>query len=334
MFRLGLNPYGLTYTLGLQGLGTDRVNPRGSGLDGFLACARAIDARCVELDWRWLLRLDDATLRDLGRQCREEGRDVLVSAWLTHDAGETLADPIRMAAGLGAVLLRLHLTPVLEGARARAGAAWPAYLAHARDVLLADAPRAADAGVDIGLENHQDLCSEELLDLADAAGPHVGTVLDTGNAFAVGEDPVACATRVAPRVRHLHLKDYRAQFTDEGVRLVRCALGDGCVPFDAIVAALGVDRRPLTASIEPGALDARHVRFFTRDWWRGYPPRRADEFACAVGRLGQRAFGPIDDARTPWEARAAGPAIAAYEQAQIARSAAYLRAAGWMETPR
>ncbi|TIP77668.1 MAG: sugar phosphate isomerase/epimerase, partial [Mesorhizobium sp.] len=37
MFRLGLNPYGLTYTLGLQGRGTPRHNPDGTGLEGFIA---------------------------------------------------------------------------------------------------------------------------------------------------------------------------------------------------------------------------------------------------------------------------------------------------------
>ncbi len=31
-----------------------------------------------------------------------------------------------------------------------------------------------------------------------------------------------------------HLKDYRVQFTDEGYRLVRCAIGDGAVPFMAM----------------------------------------------------------------------------------------------------
>ena len=33
----GLNPYGLTYYLGLQGMGTPRHNPNGTGLEGFIA---------------------------------------------------------------------------------------------------------------------------------------------------------------------------------------------------------------------------------------------------------------------------------------------------------
>ena len=92
--------------------------------------------------------------------------------------------------------------------------------------------------------------------MAEAAGANVGVVFDTGNPFAVGEDPVAFARRAAHRIRHVHLKDYRAQFTDEGYRLVRCAIGDGAVPFGEISAVLSATGPALTASIEPGALEA------------------------------------------------------------------------------
>jgi hypothetical protein len=44
MFQIGLNPYGFAYAVGLQGLGTARVNPDGAGLDGFIATAREIGA--------------------------------------------------------------------------------------------------------------------------------------------------------------------------------------------------------------------------------------------------------------------------------------------------
>ncbi len=86
----------------------------------------------------------------------------------------------------------------------------------------------------IAIENHQDLGSDELMAFAEEAGPNVGIALDTGNPFAVAEDPVAFASRVAPRIRHVHLKDYVSQFTPEGFRLIRCAIGDGCVPLQEI----------------------------------------------------------------------------------------------------
>lgn len=330
MLQIGLNPYGLTYTVGLQGLGTTRVNPHGTGLQGFLATARRIGARCAELDWRWLTGMDDDALRRVGDTCRADGMAVIVSAWLMQRPGETLDTPIRLASALGATLLRLHLTPVLEGARARAGSAWAAMAEHARRTVVAESAKARHAGLALGLENHQDFGSEELLAIAEAAGDHVGLVLDTGNPFAVGEDPVAYAVRAAGRVRHLHLKDYRAQFTHEGVRLVRCPIGDGCVPLTAILSVLNTHGVSPTASLEPAALEARHVRFFAGDWWNGYARRDAREFGQAIARLRDRRLADDADYRTPWERRAPAEEITAYEAADLERSVRNMRSLGWM----
>lgn len=324
-FRIGLNPYGIAYTVGLQAMGTARANPRPIGLDGFLAIARERRASCVELDWRWLTPLADADLARLRESLA--GVVVVYSHWLSHEPGETLADPISRASALGAAILRLHLTPVLEGARAAWGARWDGMRAHARSTLHAETARVADAGLTLAIENHQDLGSEELVELAEGLGPHAGIVMDTGNPYAVGEDPVAFARRAAHRIRHVHLKDYRAQFTDEGYRLVRCAIGDGAVPFLEIAGELS---GPLTASLEPGALEARHIRLFEPQWWQGYPPREASEMGTMLGRLRSARLDDDADYRTPWELQQSADQIAAFERAQLDRSYENLRRWGWL----
>jgi sugar phosphate isomerase/epimerase len=325
MFKVGLNPYGLAYTVGLQGIGTPRANPRPIGLHGFIRIAREIGARCIELDWRWLVPMSDAelaSLRDL-----LAGMTPICSHWLAQQPGETLADAVRCATALQAPVVRLHLTPVLEGARASHGAHWPEMVRHARATLRREASRAADAGLGLAIENHQDFGSEELVSIAEGAGEHVGIVLDTGNPFSVGEDPVAFTRRAAHRIRHVHLKDYRAQFTSQGFRLVRCAVGDGCVPFSEIAALLDND---LTASIEIGALDARHIRLFTSAWWKGYPPRDAIELRTLLRRLRPKSLNPDVDYCTPWEHEAPGPVIVDYERDQIDRSVDNIRSMGWL----
>ncbi len=330
VLQIGLNPYGVAYTVGLQAVGSPRANPRPIGLDGFVSLAHEIGVRVIELDWRWLTPLTAGELARLRDDLA--GATPIVSAWLLHEPDETLADVCRCAAALGAATVRMHLTPVVEGGRAALGERWHAMVAHARETLRREARRAADHGLVLAVENHQDFGSEELLALTGDAGDNVGIVLDTGNPFSVGEDAVAFARRVAARVRHVHLKDYRAQFTDSGYRLVRCAIGDGAVPFEEIAAVLPPD---LTASIEIGALDARHIRLFDESWWTGYPPRPASELAVALGRLQRNRFGRDDDHRTPWEKGGAPAAIVDYEMRQLRRSVAGLRARGWLSiTPR
>lgn len=327
MLAVGLNPYGLAYTVGLQGLGTARANPRPIGLDGFIGIAREIEARCVELDWRWLFPMNDAELQALGDRLPDVPR--IVSYWLQHEAGETLERAVHCASGVGAKILRMHLTPVLEGGRSTLGLRWATMLQHARDVVGRDARRAADADLIIAIENHQDLASDELIAIADAAGPNVGITLDTGNPFSVGEDPIGFVERAGGRIRHLHLKDYVSQFTPEGYRLIRCATGSGCVPFAEILARLPA-ADGMTASIEIAALDARHVRVFTPQWWQGYPARPSSEFARALQRLKQARLDDNADYRTPWEKEQPPEAIVAYERLQLDESVANLKKLGWM----
>ena len=330
MLRVGLNPYGLAYTVGLQGLGTPRANPHGVGLDGFLSVAFKLGAACVEIDSRWLLPLTDQRLAELRAELVGRAIVPICSHGLTHTPGETLADPIRCTRRIGASLLRMHATPVLEGARAQWGARWTEMVEHARRLLASERTRALDAGVSLAVEDHQDFGSEELIALAEEAGDHVGIVLDTGNPLSVGEDPVGFAERVAPLVRHVHLKDYRAQFTADGFRLVRCALGEGCIPFVEIRDVLEPHHASLTASIEPAALESRHIRLFTAEWWVGYPTRLADELARALQRMQGTQYGPDADVRTPWERGADAEVIVAYEMDHVRRSAAYLQSLGWM----
>jgi sugar phosphate isomerase/epimerase len=346
-FRVGLNPYGFTHTVGLQALGTARANPAGTGLRGFIRIARDIDAQCLEFDGRWLAPFKDDELAALASELPDVPR--LCSYWLQHTSGETLDEAIRATRAIGGGTIRMHLTPVLEGARARQGPKWQQMVDHARATLNREAPKAADAGLDVAIENHQDLGSDELLVFAEEAGSNVGIALDTGNPFAVAEDPVAFAQRVAPRVRHVHLKDYVSQFTPEGFRLIRCAIGDGCVPLQEIAnvifrlkaeatesspVASGFSRKDgagaLTAAIEVGALDVRHVRVFAPDWWEGYPARPATELRAALERLKTKRLDDNADYRTPWEKREPTPAIVEYEMAQLRKSVDNLRALGWM----
>ena len=51
MFRVGLNPYGLAYTLGMQGAGTARVNDRPMGMAGFIAIARELGRAVHRARW-------------------------------------------------------------------------------------------------------------------------------------------------------------------------------------------------------------------------------------------------------------------------------------------
>jgi 3-oxoisoapionate decarboxylase len=115
------------------------------------------------------------------------------------------------------------------------------------------------------------------------------------------------------------------QFTDEGYRLVRCAIGDGAVPMAAMLDIVATQGRKLSAVLEPGALEARHVRFPRPEWWNFYAPKAAPALAACLAAARVNRLPDEADFRTPWE-RGEDSAIADYELAMIRRSAQNMRA--------
>ncbi len=321
-FRTGLNPYGLTYHLGLQGRGTDRANPRGTGLEGFIALAEELGAKALEIFDPWLSELSDDDLRALKDRLEGMGIEPVVSGGFVSADADSM---FRSARLLGAQTIRFALTNVLCGDRA-ARADWADLRSGVVRGVRELGQRAADQGIMIGIENHQDFTSAELVEFCGLA-PGVGITYDTGNSFPVGEAPLDFTRTVAPHVRHLHLKDYRVQFSSEGFRLIRCAIGDGAVPFRELFSILGEHHETMTAVLEPGALEARHVRLFTPDWWQGYAPKPAQDLAACLLATRKNALADADDYRTPWERKADGE-LEAYELAMIRKSAANMKTLG------
>ena len=322
-FALGLNPYGLAYHLGLQGAGGPRANPKGAGLEGLIAIATELGAKALEIHDPGLQALSDDELRALRDRLAALGMTPVVSSGLTMGPFESA---MRSARALDAKVIRYALTRVLCGDRHALGDKWKELVAEVRAAIADRGPRAFDEGRTLAIENHQDFGSEELADFCDSARG-VGLCLDTGNTFPVAEAPLDFTRRVAPHVRHVHLKDYRIQFTDEGYRLVRCAIGDGAVPIAAMLDILAARGETLTALLEPGALEARHVRFLRPEWWSFYQPKPAPAFAACLVAARVSRLADDDDARTPWE-RGDDAAIVGYELAMIRRSAGNMRAIG------
>ena len=234
-FALGLNPYGLTYHLGLQGAGGPRVDPGGAGLEGFIAIAAELGAEVLEIYDPWLRFMSDDELGALRDRLAGLGMTPVVGSGLMMGPFESA---LRSARALDAQIIRYGLTTVLCGDRHAHGDQWQELVAQVRAALADRGPRAFDDGRTLAIENHQDFGSEELADFCESTRG-VGICLDTGNTFPVAEAPLDFTRRVASHVRHVHLKDYRVQFTDEGYRLVRCAIGDGAVPIAAMLDNLG-----------------------------------------------------------------------------------------------
>ena len=85
----------------------------------------------------------------------------------------------------------------------------------------------------------------------------------------------------------------------------------------------------MVACIEIGALEARHVKLLTPQWWHGYAPKPAEDLAACLLAVQKNRFAEGEEWRTPWE-RNADHELIDYELGQYRKSAANLKALGLM----
>ncbi len=314
--RIGLAVYGTTFSMGLH---TASSRPT-INAQQLMDQARAANLHGVEIP---VSLLENEDIPSVARAARGRG------LFITLATGGYTAGPLIESILLGAQLEAETVRTVVGGAkiggdRSPLVGRWQPFL---QDVLthLKEATASAEkVGVNLAVENHQDLASEELLWLCESIGStRFGITLDTGNPLATAEEPLDYFKRVAPYVKNVHLKDYCLYLSEEGYRLVRCPLGQGVIDFPALFKTLATACPNVTMSIELGALEARHIRVLADDYWPEYPPRSAAQLA-GVLRFVQVNAKPAGDWRTPFERGESAEDIIAYEQQQLAASLAYL----------
>ncbi len=316
--RLGLAVYGTVFSMGLHPASTRSLITPFQLLD----YAQELGLTGIELPVRMVRQEEVSAIAEAARE-----RKLFLSLAFDGFAAERLGPVLELAARLGAESVRTLVGGARLGGDRRplAGGQWQPFLQSVLAGLQEAARVAEQVGVDLALENHQDLASEELLWLCESiASPRFGITLDTGSILATAEEPIEFTTKVARYVKNVHVKDYTLSLTEEGYRLVRCAIGQGVIDFPAIFAILAAQSPDITMAIEIGALEARHVRVFADDYWSDYPPRSAAQFAKLLRFVFANAR-TVGEWRTPFELGADAETISAYEQRQLLSSVAYLQ---------
>ena len=281
-----------------------------------------------------------ARFRDL---LDEYGLDLFLDTGSEHLADEQgpLLAAVDTAAELGARAVRTTISSVLEGDRRRYGAAgWRRHLFDLIEPLRRVMEVAEEAGVPVGIENHQDLCSQELVWLCEQVdSPMLGVTMDCANALAVGETPEQFARTVLPHLKHVHLKDYRIHPTASGFRFVRCPLGSGVVDWPRLLRLFDEAPGELQGCIELGASTARHIRILEPDYWDAFrlgepfPERPFDSVLDAIRRLHGAARPADEEWRTPHERGESAAACSDFELQQFAASVIHLKETGALTAP-
>jgi len=321
--RFGLAAYSFPWRCGFTEYGTVGLCAKPYTADDLLDLAARNGLTVIELPFQMFPGLEPATLRRFRDRADERGLAVVSDSGVVDVP--TLQRHIPAAAALGARTLRVTLSTILEGNRASAPGGWEPYLQQKIAQLKELRPLAEHYGVCIAPENHQDATTADQIRICDeVGGDFIGATLDAVNPLAVGEHHLEAARALGPRIRNVHLKDYKIYPSPSGYRLVRCAIGEGVLNLPALLAILSEVAPDVTCSIELAALRARHIRLLEDDWWQGFPPRDARALVPALRLAYEHARPSDEDWRTPFERGDDADALSAYEEGQMARSIEYL----------
>lgn len=254
-------------------------------------------------------------------------RIVVDTLGVLEQSAEELIVDVRAAAFVGAKVLRVTLSRILCGDRRDFPGGWPAHLEALTARLGEVLPLAADLGVCIAVENHQDATTEDLLEMAVRLNHHpaFGVTLDTGNPLAVGQEPVEAARQLAPLIRHVHLKDYTLHFAPEGYRLVRCANGDGVIDFPAILRIVRANGHDVLPGIEIAAQATRTIPILDQGWWACHAPRTVDSLLPVLKLLWKKGIPAHVPYSSAWERGEDSDSVSREEWEVIAKSISWFR---------
>jgi 3-oxoisoapionate decarboxylase len=93
-------------------------------------------------------------------------------------------------------------------------------------------PVAADAGVLVVIENHEDFTGPTIARILSAVDhPSVRALYDYGNSQMVGEDPLDALDAMAPYTARVHAKDHEIVVADDGNWVQGVPMGSGRLPI-------------------------------------------------------------------------------------------------------
>ncbi|MDO8589675.1 MAG: sugar phosphate isomerase/epimerase family protein [bacterium] len=324
--EIGLSSSAFGYSMGNIGKSTDKKNPKPWILEGFVDFAIGHDFGGIEVPLsRFVPDLEPSRLKELKKKLSDHNLFFIMDSEVALDV-EQIRTLIPLAKEFGSPIIRIKSSNILGCDRKKLGKPWNEHVRHVISVLSELTPLLRQNGLRIAIENHQDLDSNDLLQIIEVVGADVvGVNFDIGNAFATCEDPIVFANKLGPHIINIHLKEYKIFKSEEGFRLVRCSIGDGSVDFKKVLPLLARNCPNAKMVIELGALEARNISWLGSDFWEEIKPRNHSELVTFFQLLEHETVRVADGSwQTPWEAGEPVDKIISYEATELETSLKYL----------
>jgi sugar phosphate isomerase/epimerase len=175
---------------------------------------------------------------------------------------------LRTARQSGANVVRVVIIPGRRYERFDSDKEFREFVARGIKSLELAEPVAARHRVRLAVENHKDQRVDERLDVFKRlSSEYVGACVDTGNSFALLEDPIEVVKAYAPYAASVHLKDQAVRTYEDGFLFADVALGDGFLDLQQMVDILRAANPDIHFSLETITRDPLPVPCRTEKYW-------------------------------------------------------------------
>lgn len=155
--------------------------------------------------------------------------------------------------------------------------------ANALRMLELAAPIVTKHRVKLAVENHKDQRIDERLGLYRRLDcEFIGATVDTGNSFALLDDPYAVIEALAPYAFTVHIKDQALREYEQGFLLADIPLGQGSFDMKRVAAILKRAKPDIRMMLELITRDPLKVPCLTDQFWATMPHVSGQDLACTL----------------------------------------------------
>jgi sugar phosphate isomerase/epimerase len=144
-------------------------------------------------------------------------------------------------------------------------------------------PIAARNHMRMAIENHKDFRIDQMLGMLRLLNSeYVGVCVDTGNSFALLEEPMIVVEAYAPYAFSVHLKDMAVAEYEDGFLLADVPLGQGLLDMPKIVHILRKAKPEIRFSLEMSTRDPLKVPCLAKKYWATFMNVPGSDLASAL----------------------------------------------------
>ncbi len=246
---------------------------------GFLEHCHALGAPGIQAGIHGDIAGEATTRADVSRiRRRSEQLEMWIEAMVPMPRGQDTAafeQALKDARDVGAVALRAACLGTRRYETFATLEAWQQHVEESKQSIAAAIPLLEKYKIPLGLENHKDWTSDEMVAIMKQySSEYFGVCLDFGNNISLLDaDPMETIEKLAPYVVTTHLKDMAVETHSDGFLMSEVVLGEGYLDLPRAVSVVQKARPNVRWTLEMITRDPLKVPCLTDKYWTTFPDK-------------------------------------------------------------